>query len=705
MIFRSIVEIMAVIYVALVLKDRSYLPTKNKILLAFLGFTLAFSATTIFSVDKYQSFWGTLERMGGLWSFIHYFVYFVILTAVMRTREQWYRLLEIMVGVSVLSSLYGFGQRTDTAFFVGSGGRERIFGTLGNPALFGGYELLNIFLALALFLRPENSNNKKIFLGGAIVINCIALIMTAVRGSILGLGVGALIFAALYFWQNRTKVAKVAFLSMIALSVFAVIVLITPLKNSSVVQDSRLLKRLSDTSFESYTAKTRFWAWEAGLTGWKENIKTMALGWGPENFNIPFSKHFNPQFYRGPGSETLFDRAHNMFIEILVTMGVIGLGLYLWIFFETFKNLIRLLKNPQEKYFAMAFVSMLAAYLIHNSFIFDTSANFLVFFSILGFISYLSFGVRKREEGTAPLIKVSFIKPITVVLGVAVAVLVYNTNILPVRANYAVTRGIIASWDNNLEGALAKHKESLNHDTFGKYDYRHRLAQFILEYYNGKPVDAKGEEEIKYAIEEVKKNITSTPDYLPYLYVSRLYVTLGKADPKSPYNDEALKYSLQALDISPKFVRTYYEIGQAYLNKKDFDSAISYFTKAAELNPKTPISYWYLGSVVAEVKDTKEGMDLIQKALDIGYSPTESEYARIINGYLKLGNYPRIIENYKNLITLKPENPQYHASLAFAYSKVGKIFEATQEAKQAAFLDPNFEGEARAFVQLIGGTW
>ena len=118
------------------------------ILYLFAGWTLFFGITTVTSVNPYLSFWGSLERMGGLWTFLHYLVYFVILISVFRTKEDWFRLLKVVVFVGVLSALYGFGQKTNISFFIGSGGRERIFGTIGNAALFAGYQIVNLFLAL-----------------------------------------------------------------------------------------------------------------------------------------------------------------------------------------------------------------------------------------------------------------------------------------------------------------------------------------------------------------------------------------------------------------------------------------------------------------------------------------------------------------------------------------------------------------------------
>src|SRR3989344_7283460 len=218
-IFRSIVELMFVVYLLLVWKDRSYLPRMSKIVWSFFFFTLAFSLATITSVQVYQSFWGTHERMGGLWTFWHYFVYFIILISVFRKRDDWLNFFKVIVVVGTLSAFYGFGQKTDIKFFIGSGNRSRIFGTIGNAALFAGYQILTLFLALTLASSSWVPNKQKGYLYIAVLISAMAILMTAVRGSILGLGVGLLIFAFLYFLNFKSRLAKRALLGLFAVLV------------------------------------------------------------------------------------------------------------------------------------------------------------------------------------------------------------------------------------------------------------------------------------------------------------------------------------------------------------------------------------------------------------------------------------------------------------------------------------------------------
>lgn len=728
-IFRSLVEIMAVFYLILILKDRNYFPKKHLLLTIFALFTLVFGVSTFISVNSYLSFWGSLERMGGLWSFVHYLAYFIILTSIFKTREDWLRLLKLSIFIGVLSAFYGFGQKTNIKFFIGSGERARIFGTIGNAALFAGYQIVTLFLALALAFSSWIKPKLKGYLYTAALINTIAVLMTAVRGSILGVGVGFLLFAFLYMISSRSRTAKKVLLGLVGLAVIFVGFAFA-FKNSNFVKSSGYLSRLTDFSFQTLTVQTRFWAWRAGIEGWVETPKTILFGWGPENFNVPFSKHFNPKFFRGIGSETLFDRAHNQFVETLVTTGALAFLLYAALFVVACRLLWkRLIKTGSERAIGIGLISLIVAYMIHNSFIFDTSANYLVFFTVLGFISWLTphlsldrasrnsaEGLSKKGAGQAPNSTYN-LKPKTynltlgqqtlmLLLLIGAGVLIYKTNILQSKANYTTTRAIVRSWAGDFDGALAKYKQALAYDVPGKYEYRHRFAQWLLEYTSSKKLGEKEGGALLYAIEQVQKNADETrQDYLPYLYISRIYIILGKNDPKSPYNDLALKNSLKALEISPSFVRTYYEVAQAYLNKKDHENAIKYFEEAVRLNPTVGLSHWYLGAVYLEIGLVEDGLKAINEAIKYGYSFSESDTLRLINLYVKAGDFNKITELYERLVALKPNNPQYRASLAASYAKIGKLDEAVEQARAAALIDKTFEKEARAFVQSLGREW
>jgi len=698
---------MLLLYLLLVWRERSYLPRRDKFFRAFLAFALAYTIATFASVNVYQSFWGTLERMGGAYSFWHYFIFYIILTSVLRTKEEWMTFLKITVGVGVLSAFYGFFQRTDIAWFIGSGGRSRIFGTIGNPALFAGYQILNVFLALVLgFGATKKIERNLLFVFAGIM--SLAVFMTAVRGSLLGLSIGLLVFAGLYFTQTHSKQARKVFIGLASIAIVFIGFAFT-FKNTSFVQDSSYLRRVTDFSLSNYTVQTRFWAWQAGLKGWSEGPKTILVGWGPENFNVPFSKYFNPKFFNGPGSETLFDRAHNMFVETLVTTGLIGLLAYLSIFVVIFRSLWKLKDKSEYRIPAIGFIAMTVAYIIHNAFIFDTSTNFLVFFSALGFMAWMNRPEPVRIESMRNPISQSVVIIVGFALTIGAGVLIYRTNIETAIANYATTRGIIASWNSDFNGAVVKYKEATSYNVPGRYEYRNRFTQSLIDYSSASGVDMTASN-VQAAFKEVialeEKNTAENPnDYLPELYLSRLNIILGKSDPKSPYNDEALKHSLKALTYSETFVRTYYEVGQGYLNKKDYPNAQIAFQKAVDLNPDVGISWWYLGVVEMQAGQVDKALVAMAMAIKKGYGLSENDYLNLASIYVKNNDFQNLVAIYENLVKLKPTNAQYMASLAVVYAKVGRIDDAVAQARLAAQVDVNFTPEAKRFVESLGRQW
>jgi len=707
-VFRLAVEIMAVLYIVLVIRERGYLPPRTKLFWAVTTFTAVYGLTTFTSVSFFQSFWGTLERMGGWYSLLHFWAFFAILTSVMTKKEHWYTLLRLTLIASLTSAFYGFLQKTSWSWIIGSGGRSKIFGTLGNPALFAGYMIVSAFLALTLSQITDLKSWRKFFYL-TFGLDSLAVLLAGVRGSVLALVVGLILFG--YMYSGELGYSK---LKKYVLAFFILVVVIAgtlyAFRNTDFIKSNSYLTRYSDISINSLTVRTRFWAWTAGFQGFTDSVRAFTVGYGPENFNIPFSKHFNPKFFAGPGAETLFDRAHNQFLEVLFTMGILGFAAYIAIFYYAFKNLIKLKKNRSDQknnlnIFGIGLIATLVAYSIHNSFIFDTSANYLVFFFILGLMNFLS--IEKNKTAIRKPNHSGLAYAIGIILAVPAFILMYYTNIMPVKANYAATRAIILNWNKKNDDAFVKFKEALDYEVLGKYEIRHRFAQFVLDQSASGKISDKTKDEMFLAIDYLKKNTIEFPrDYLPYLYLSRIYITLGKSDPTSPYNDLALDNSGKALEISPTFVRTYYEVAQAYLNKKDDKKAIETFKKAIDLNQNVSLTWWYLGITQLDSGDTAGAIQSVKTAIEKGYDVSnESDLLRLLSLFVKAKDIDSTISIYEKLIIANPDNAQYHASLAAAYAQVKKIDQAVEQARTAAGLDATFAPEAKRFVESLGRVW
>jgi tetratricopeptide (TPR) repeat protein len=168
-----------------------------------------------------------------------------------------------------------------------------------------------------------------------------------------------------------------------------------------------------------------------------------------------------------------------------------------------------------------------------------------------------------------------------------------------------------------------------------------------------------------------------------------------------------LQYSTHALEISPTFVRTYYEIGQAYMNKQDYDKAFAAFNKARELNPTVSGTYWYLGVLESARGHDQAALQFIEKAVSLGYVPGEQEAAKIIALYVKMGAYDSLATLIEKLVSANPKNKSYREQLIAVYLQLGRFDEAVAAIRvglQFFSSDPDFCLKSYNVLEQLGFT-
>ena len=292
-----------------------------------------------------------------------------------------------------------------------------------------------------------------------------------------------------------------------------------------------------------------------------------------------------------------------------------------------------------------------------------------------------------------------------IILLVLAGILIYKTNIEPLKANYACTRAILAGRGGDNQKAFNKYREALSYKSpQGKYEIRHKLAKFIIQYNSGlkRKENSISEETLDYTIEEVKKNIEAHPlDYIPYLYVGRMYIIMIGEEEGA--GKKAEEYIEGALTINDKNPRVWYELGQAQLSQKKEQAAIKSFKRALELNPDVRESNWFLGMTYVQADEEEKAVEYIEKAIEKGYNYKDSigDIMRLVDLYSRLRNYYKVIDLYKVAIAEQPDNPQFYASLAATYRVVGDIENAIFYAQRAAEINPDFKEGMEAFINSL----
>ena len=102
------------------------------------------------------------------------------------------------------------------------------------------------------------------------------------------------------------------------------------------------------------------------IKGFKERP---ILGWGQENFNIVFNKHYNPLM----DQEQWFDRTHNIILDWLIAAGILGALSYLSLFVAV---LVLIWRRGTFTFVEKSILTgLFAAYFFHNMFVFDNLAD------------------------------------------------------------------------------------------------------------------------------------------------------------------------------------------------------------------------------------------------------------------------------------------------------------------------------------------
>ena len=322
--FRVLVEVMLGAWALLMFLDATYRPKFSWILGAAGAFLLVIAIADFHGVNPYRSFWSNYERMEGLVTQAHLFLYFIISASVLATEEAWKWFFRTSLGVSLVVAVNAFRQLAGVSEIHQSA--TRLDATFGNSTYLAVYALFHAFLAIFLFFRDGKRNTLRWLYPIIALINVVVLYYTQTRGSLLGVIGGALLAFLLVaiFDKEQRELRKFAIGGLVGLA--ALIALFITFKDSSFIQGSPTLQRMAAISLDDNTTKSRFMIWEMSWEGFKERP---ILGWGQDNFLYVFAKHYNPKMWN---QEPWFDRSHDVFFDWLIAGGALGLLPYLSLF-------------------------------------------------------------------------------------------------------------------------------------------------------------------------------------------------------------------------------------------------------------------------------------------------------------------------------------------------------------------------------------
>ncbi len=415
---RSVIEVIAGLWLILILQDARYRPKPSWVVYALSAYLLVSVVSAAFGVSFNRSMWSTYERMMGVWDLMHWVLFILIAASVLRTARAWFWLLNWNLFLTLLLCLISFLE----SYNIGKGALPRSVGdflypdlvyvackprfcaTVGNPSFLAAILVVNIPLAVGLFVRsfvgtkdrsPVENHGASWQLWGArgfwaltSVTSIWILYQNGTRGAFIGLAAAALFLGVLALFRVHKGAKKPLF--AIATLIFGGLLILylwdissgVPTSAAAADRNSTAGERLSVNLVSDSSVRGRLIAARAGMEGFLERP---LLGWGADNFIAAFDHNVRAEDFRY--GENLVDNAHNKIIDELVTKGILGGVSYLALWACLLWLIVRRHRRPRDEILAYVVLCSLAAYFVQNLLLFDTPAMILQWSLLAAFVA------------------------------------------------------------------------------------------------------------------------------------------------------------------------------------------------------------------------------------------------------------------------------------------------------------------------------
>ncbi len=692
--FRILVEVMLGAWLLLMFIDATYRPKFSWILGAAGIFLAVITVADFTGANPFRSFWSNYERMEGLVTHIHLFLFFIIAGSVIVSEQLWnwfwrtYLVASLIVAMNAFSQLAG-----KSAIHQGS---TRLDATLGNATYLAIYALFNIFIAMFLYARSDKKSGFAWLYPVVAVVNLVVLYYTQTRGSLLGLvGGGLLAFLLVAFFdKNHPKLKKYAIGGTVGL--IALVGLFVAFRHSAFIQTTPTLERMASISLSDNTTKSRFMIWQMSWEGFKEHP---LLGWGQENFLYVFSKHYNPGMW---AQEPWFDRSHDVFFDWLIAGGALGLLAYLSLF-GTVLYYLWFAQSGKTHFSVLEraiLTGMLAGYFIHNIFVFDNLTSYLIFFAVLAYVHTLGTPTptvaasTQSKDKKGEVFETGDVMIAAVVIAALTFGMIYFVNIRNINANTALINAIQPDGvmiDDGKGGKKIALEDLMDQSLIGTGEAREQLLQITVEMLDPR-VPAQVRQQFYDVTEaQLEQELARDGENLrTQSFAATFYARFGQYE-------KATQHFQKAIELSPTRQSTYIDFAMMYVGLERYADAEVNAKKAFELDPTYPDARVAYATTLIHQKKFAEGETVMLplKGTANYYNP------RIINAYGMTEQYAKILELVNEKIAGGAGEARDYFSLAASYAGLGKKTEALAAVAKAVSLDANLKTQGDQITAQI----
>lgn len=694
----------------------------TKYLIIPLLFLLSFTVATFFSIDSGTSYYGLYERQQGLNSYIYYLLFFILLLINIRTKVQIDRIIIAAFLSSFLVCVYGLVQAagfdplnwTEPTSF-------RITSTFGQPNFLASYLLLVMPLGIYLFFISKKFL-VKFLISLALFFQLLCLFFTYSRAGWLGLIVGLIFLGLIYLWDlfKSKKWSKTSLKYLFALGLLVIAVFIFLLSSNQLFKFR--IKSLVDLKGGGVASRINYW--QASIDAIK---KRPIFGYGPETQGEIFVKYYNKDWAIYNKVNSYPNRAHNLFLDVLLTSGIIGLIAYLALLSLFFKLIIDNIKKNNHRLLSLAIFVSLVSYLVSLMFGFSVVTTDIYFWLYLAIIILLHSKLnipkpgQKKEmtsikdgQNRSYLFKLlAFI--FILILGVATFTLV----------NKEIKRLIADHYFRELQIAWVNYEYFKGYVLYGYIKDQNIRDNYYDKYFSemlANKLDDFSEEVLirpgKEILNKMVKNI-NTNNYQDVFTKAKIYTALASEETPEFYSQAEDNFNNNII-ISPKLPKSYLGLAKMHYQKKDYEKAIINYKIALETLPdlnnqylneyqhlyhKLEVKYYHylINKQLGDVYLLKKMYPEAEEYYQFAYKNNPDDftlYKKIANTYYLQNEIDMAIWYNKKGLIRNPLDYTWPYAIALLYKEKEDIELALEYAKNALKLEPGSKS-IKDFIENI----
>lgn len=588
--------------------------TRDPILAGLAVFLLLTGLSSLLGTSPLRSLFGEMERM---WGLVTWF-YLVVLYGLVRTLPiaHWRALLRLSIGVGLLVVGLAMLQRMPhlVPATVTGANRSTVYSTLGNPSYLSAYLMFHIGFSALLAMRARTWMHRGAYLG-SLLVGLFGLTLGGGRTALIGAAVGvAAAFTVLLWLAPAIRKAIGSPRALIAIASTFVLVLMVLVSPAG--QANPMVRRLAGLSLDDSTFATRFLAWEVA---WQAFRDRPFLGFGYENFQVAYARFYPPgvdAFMDG----AVWDRAHNLYLDLLATTGVLGLLAYLaiWVaYFWSVRAAFRAGRATAGE--AAVLTGMGVAYLVYLLMWFEDHASTISLIVLFAYVSTLRSGGPLATFG-APLDRQGGRRAL---VAVAVAVIALFTWQHAVQVYRSARLVVEARSAETVEDRLEVFHRALDSSgsvglvVVGLYtDYLRSFTPQVAEIRAHPERAAVLRSGVSRGLTEVDRAIAVDPQNdVWWIDQSRLLALAAELTGERRYHRASIESLEEAIRLSPTQPRLYHLLSELHLVAGDVDSALVALGRATERTGDLPRTHYFVSRAYRAGGDLSRSRAALEQAL------------------------------------------------------------------------------------------